>query len=310
MARGFEDYVVEHTTAERVNRKAIPWLAAHRRQPFFLFINYMDTHRPYNTRPRPGLLPRPAIQDQGELLDRLYQEVMPGQGPIPSELVRAVIDQYDTAIANLDEQLGVLFDALRKMGLFDDMLIVVTSDHGEYFGEHHLVEHSKDIYQEALRVPLIVKLPGQDEGVTSDVLVSSPDVTGMILDQVPIGDDPVVRRLSHYRPGAHPVIAEAYYTRPRDLFHPIWGHRFDRVRVAIFDGPHELIQSSDGAHELYDLEQDPTEGVNLVEARKDVAERMAASLARFRPDSLPAAAPRTLSEEEWERLRSLGYVGP
>ena len=160
-----------------------------------------------------------------------------------------------------------------------------------------------------MRVPLIVKLPGQHTGTTSDVLVSSPDVPGMILSRVAGGNDPAFRQISRYQPGNHPVIAENYFTRPHDLFHPRWGHRFNRVRVAIVDGSYKLIKSSDGADELYDLENDPAESVNLLHARKEVAERMAAELARFRPQPLETGPPRTLGEEERERLRSLGYVG-
>lgn len=308
-ARGFDEYVVDPVTAAQLNKKILAWLESRGRERFFLFLNYMDVHRPYNAAPRPGFLSPPAVHDQGQLVEQLHQAVMPGVGPLPQPLVNAVVDQYDTAIANLDEQIGVLFEALRRMGLFDDLLIVVTSDHGEYIGEHHLVGHSKDIYQEVLRVPLIVKLPGQKSGTTSDDVISSPDIPGLILAHVSGADDPVIRELSHYRPGNHPVIAENYYTRPRALFDPRWGHRFNRVRVAIFDGPYKLIHSSDGAHELYDLERDPGESTNLVVARREVAERLAAQLAGFRHEPRDAGEPRVLDPEERERLRSLGYLG-
>ena len=91
----------------------------------------------------------------------------------PEELVQTVIDQYDTAVANLDAGLEVLFSELRNLSLFDDALILFTSDHGEYFGEHRLVEHSKDIYQEALFVPLIVKRSRQASGSIDTTLISS-----------------------------------------------------------------------------------------------------------------------------------------
>ncbi|MCZ6816562.1 MAG: sulfatase, partial [Planctomycetota bacterium] len=162
--QGFDTYHVERVYADTLNERIFAWLDARRDKRFFIFINHIDTHRPYNTAPRPGITDRPVVRDQGQLLDRLYAAVMPGTGPIPSDLVARVTDQYDTAVANVDAAIGSLLDKLESMGIYDRTLIVLTSDHGEYIGEHHLVEHSKDVYQEVLWVPLIVKGVGQTSG--------------------------------------------------------------------------------------------------------------------------------------------------
>lgn len=206
--QGFTTYHHEYAYAGKLNRRIFKWVDAHGAEPFFLFINYIDTHRPYNTTPRPGLLDRPVVRDQGQLLNLLISKVMPGHGPIPHALVRKVVDQYDTAIANVDEQFGALLDKLETMGVYDNTVIVVTSDHGEFLGEHRLVEHSKDVYEEVLWVPLIIKYPGQRAGEVRDTLVSSTDIPRLLLSQFPPDLAERYAALFPDLPGNHEVLSE------------------------------------------------------------------------------------------------------
>jgi arylsulfatase A-like enzyme len=309
--QGFGEWEVKREFAGEVNEKALAWVSRFRERPFLLFINYIDTHRPYNTTPRPGFLPEPAVQDGGELLDRLYEATMPAREPPPPGLVRKVVDQYDTAIANVDEQFGNLIDSLRAMGLYDDTMIIATSDHGEFFGEHFLVEHSKDVYQEVVWTPLLIKYPGENAGRVVETVTSSVDIPGLILAQLP--QDVAARHLATFPnlPGNHPVISQLYLTRVRDLFNPVWGHRFNRVRTALFEWPYKFIHSTDGHHELYDLERDPTESRNLVRENLEVGRRLFSTLRDYKKERESAAEPEdvTLTEEQLEQLRSLGYTG-
>jgi arylsulfatase A-like enzyme len=307
--QGFETYHVERVYGDRLNQPVYRWLEAVSARPFFLFVNYIDAHRPYNTAPRPGVTPRPAVRDGGALLDSLYQAVMPGTGEVPRELARQVVDQYDTAVANVDYAVGELINRLRRLGVYKNTIIVVTSDHGEYFGEHHLVEHSKDIYQEGLEIPLVFKAPEQTEGAVDERLVTVTDLPRMILEYFPDDWSDARARFAD-APGNHGVVAEIYYTRTKDLFDPRWGHRFDRVRTAYFDWPWKLIASSDGAHELYNLARDPGEADNRFDTDGELAGRLRTALeefiaARGRSDSLVDQEP--LSEQERKRLESLGY---
>jgi arylsulfatase A-like enzyme len=307
--QGFETYHVERLHGDALNQHVFSWLEQVT-TPFFLFVNYIDAHRPYNTTPRPGLLDPPA-EHGPELLDQLVEQVMPATGPVPEALARKVVDQYDTAIANLDEQIGVLLNRLEQSGVAENTVIVITSDHGEYFGEHQLVEHSKDIYQEAIRVPLILRGPGQRDGTIDDTLVVSNDVPRLILAEFPEGARERLSAPFPDLPGEHLVVAENYFTRRKDLFDPRWGWRFQRIRRAVFDWPYKLIHSSDGQHELYDLEQDPSEQRNLIDERREIADRLALALAELdaadpsgplEPDTTP------LDEELRKRLEALGYV--
>jgi arylsulfatase A-like enzyme len=312
--QGFDVYDVQHEMGEARNVDVLAWLASRdERKPFFLFVNYMDAHRPYNARPRPGLLPREVVQDKGALLNQLYKTVMPGKVEAPPDLRQKVVDQYDTAIANLDEELGRLVDAVEAAG---PAVVVVTSDHGEYFGEHRLVEHSKDVYEPALRIPLVVRTPGQDAGRVVSTSMSLVDVPRLIADGLPAHVRDALIPHFPYVPGRHPVIAEVYYTRTKDLFHPEWGWRFRRVRTALVDWPFKLIQSSDGAHELHDLARDPAELHDLRADRPEVASGLARTLdallatrKKAREVKGPVEDEEPLSPEDEEALRALGYVG-
>ncbi len=312
--QGFQSYLTRQVWAAELNKPIKRWLRREAREPFFLFVNYIDAHRPYNSVPRPGLLPRAVTPpDQGRLLTQLCEQVLPARGPVPDELRQRVVDQYDTALANLDEQLGELLDRLVELGLYDRTLIVVTSDHGEYFGEHHLVEHSKDIYEAALRVPLLVKLPGQRTGREDGTAVSSVDVPRLILEALP-GEGPRARLADFpYRPGSHPLLAENEFTRAKDLVGRPWSWRFDRIRAAFYDGPWKALRSSDGRHELYQLERDPAEAHDLASAEAARLRQMLTALERFegsRPRYRHAALPQLAEPdaEEREQLRSLGYL--
>jgi hypothetical protein len=113
-------------------------------------------------------------------------------------------------------------------------------------------------------------------------------------------------------PGNHEIISEIYYTRTKDLFHPVWGHRFDRIRTAIYEWPFKYIVSSDGEHELYNLEVDRVEAKNLVHSDEATASRLAGRLQEFfesRSRSHERVDQQPLTKEERRRLKSLGYIG-
>lgn len=310
--QGFETYHVEHVTCGELNARAFAWLDSIPEQPFLLFMNYMDAHRPYNAEPVPGLLPRPVEPDDGELVEALCDSVMPGRRAVPRDLQQRVIDQYDTALRNLDTGIGALIDKLKSLGAYDNTVLVLESDHGEFFGEHLLVEHSKDVYEEVLSVPLIIKHPGQTEGAVETTPASAPDLPHLILSAFP-GDRWAEHLLKFPNaPGNHEIISELYYTRLKDLFHPVWGHRFRRVRTAYYEWPYKYINSTDGDHELYDLAADPAESFNLVDEDVATARRLADGLRAFlesRTRSDEEVEQTPLTKEERRRLKSLGYIG-
>lgn len=307
--QGFDTWEVRLRTADEVNDEALAWLDQRDKgRPFLLFLNYMDAHNPYNTRtPRPEVA---ALEetDSRALLDELHPRVMPGTEDGPADRLGVLRDQYDVALRNLDEGLGDLFAALRERGLFDEVVLLVTSDHGEFLGEHRLLAHSKDVYEPVMDVPLWLKTPGQTAGNVEEQAVSLAQVPAMLAASCP----PLARR-DWATPWPAPlVMGENHFTRLKDLRAP-WASRFLRSRWVVWDGDRKYIHSSDGALEAYDLAADPAEINNLLPGEAaDFADlvRRFQDLVRARAQAgiaLDGEATSELSDEEREKLESLGY---
>lgn len=314
LTQGFATFVNERHPGVGMSELAHAWVKARPQgQPFFLFVNYMDAHRPYNVAPVDGpneaALPPASEENPSALLDALYEQVYGADAPPDPALVRKAIDAYDRGIANADRGAGELLARLEQDGLLDGALVIVTADHGEYLGEHDLVEHSKDVYEPALRVPLIVKRPGQSRGRVIEEPASIADVPGLVLAELP---EAVRAKHAGQFPGQAGVrglFAEINYSRGKDMAAP-WGERFLRERSALYLERWKVIRSSDGKHELYDLASDPREERNLFAERPREAQLLLDTLARIQARSGGARARvgvREPTEDELKELRELGY---
>jgi choline-sulfatase len=176
--------------------------------------------------------------------------------------VPGLMEKYDFEIAYVDLWVKKLFDALEDAGLSKDTAIVVMADHGEAWGEHKAYFHGQDLFDEQLRVPLIIAVPGQKPRVISED-VSLVDVAPTLLDLVgapiPAGMRgrsllPLVEGTGTAAP-PHPIFAELMPATA-------WPHQ----AAMIVDGGHKLIHRiSDRRWELYDLRGDPGEKRNLID---------------------------------------------
>jgi arylsulfatase A-like enzyme len=277
--------------------------------PLFLFVNYMDAHFPYLPPPPfdslfPGRDPELSV----EALERTRRDMVV-RGGTCTEAERAhLVSQYDGGIAYVDHRFGMLMDRLKREGLWDDMLVIVTSDHGEAFGERNLIDHGVSVYQDQVHVPLLIKAParsGVRPGVV-DAPVSSVDVFATILEAAGLavpGDAPGRSLAASLQP--RPVFAEHY------PFEQLVRHDSTRafVRQAILEGDRKLIRSSSGRRELFDLARDPDELHDLAETDSAGAAPLEAALTAWLESTVPAAVDSVaLDTDAAERLRALGYV--
>ncbi|MDB2575940.1 sulfatase-like hydrolase/transferase [Planctomycetota bacterium] len=300
---GFQHWDVRRESGTKVTARALEWLDARAEgdRPAFLFVNYMDAHRPYATG-EPDAAGHAA-------LDGLIERVMVSNEPA-GEAGLEVRALHQRAVSRLDVEVGALLDGLRTRGLLEDALVIITSDHGEAFGGHGVVEHSKDVYEDLVRVPLLVKAPGQTAGRVATERASSVDVPGLVARVLGSSEFPALSESFTRAPGNHPVVVENYYSRMRDLDR--FGDRFRRRRVAIYDGSKKFIVDSAAAPELYDLVADPAELENLAE--RDVA--AVASMSAVLDGLLGTGAfegervlPDQLTRQQVNEMGELGYGG-
>ncbi|MFH1462998.1 MAG: sulfatase [Pseudomonadota bacterium] len=273
------------------------------RAPFFLFVNYMEGHAPYVAREGYVRDPSRLALFQGSFPSRTRagRAALAGEDDLPARLRAGWEEAYDAELRFLDEQVGRLLAGLDQRGIGQDAFIVILSDHGEYFGEHRLVEHSKDLYEPGLRIPLLARGPDVLAGRT-DELTEITALPGWLLERAggePLPPAPATGGL---------VIAELYGSRSRDLFNNRWGARFNRVRRAYRRGEHKVILGSDGSFEAYDLATDPEE---LTDLRDAAWARELAAEARAWESGKPVGEEGGGEEEERgdvEALRELGYI--
>jgi arylsulfatase A-like enzyme len=168
-----------------INREFLDWLAepGRRDRPFFAFVNFFDAHYPYDLPAgaihRFGTVPR---NERETTVLRDWIEIT-RQGPSERQIAFAR-NAYDDGIASLDEQLGELIDELERRGLLERTWVIITSDHGESFGEHPGVfVHGTTLFQTERHVPLVVIPPG---GAPSPRVVTEPvslrDLAATIVD--------------------------------------------------------------------------------------------------------------------------------
>lgn len=317
--QGFDEYVVKAEVGLEKNLEAFKFVDGGS-GPFFLFLNYMDAHRPYNTarldEERMGQFECDGDVPSAVLLDQMYDVVLRAGREAPPKMVDSITRCYDLGIANGDLAVGMVVEQLKDRGQYDNTLLIVTSDHGEFLGEHGLVEHSKDIYEEVLHVPLVCKWPvsmgnSLAVGSVNDELISLADIPRLVADGMPadiqaeLGKSfPLLRKRDF-------TMAEISISRERDM-RASYGARFRRQRQVYYAAGHKLIRSSDGQHELYNLDVDPGELNNIHAESKDLArdmkERMMYYVETHPAPFRPADAP-VFDAEAMRALQRLGYAG-
>jgi arylsulfatase A-like enzyme len=206
---------------------------------------------------------------------------------------------YDAEIRGVDRHLRGLFDALEADDFLDHSLVLITSDHGEEFGEHGGLLHGAKLYDELMRVPLLVVGERIPRGARGSRLISAVDLVPSILDHVGVARSSSLVGRPFLGPAALERVAAVLAQ---------YGRRLYAVRTERW----KLIQDDAGRFELYDLVADPGEESNVAPQYGAVRARLAGVIARFRESQARVAgtAPAVvLDAEETEKLRSLGYLG-
>ncbi len=263
--------------AEETSARASRWLGQNAGRPFFCWVHFFDPHLPYD----------PPEPYKDEFRDA----------------------PYDGEIAYMDRSVGALRERLEELGHGGDTLIVVAGDHGEGLGDKVEIGHGLFLYEETVRVPLIVRRPGsRPRPRTVDAAVRLVDVAPTILDLASLRSEAAAmsgRSLVPWMdgkggPGLDALLETAY---PRDNFG--WSEL-----AGLVSGPWKYIQAP--KPELYDLAGDASERSNLFGPSSARAADMRRALERELARAAGAAAAKpggaAARSEDLDRLRSLGYV--
>lgn len=278
-------------------------------RPWALFISTEAPHDPYLV-PRelyerydPSTIELPASLND-DLLDRphVYSRIQDAWGGLSEDDIRRAIACYYAACSGVDDQFGRVLDALQRSGQADDTLVVFTSDHGDYLGAHGLFLKGVAPFEEVYRVPLIVRGPGIAPGTVIDEPVSLLDL-GSTISQLLLGEEfgGHGRDLSALLNGHEPAAASG------QAFAEFHGQRLAYTQRILWRGRYKYVFNGFDRDELYDLEADPHELVNL--ATLSGHEELLAELAAAMWREVKRTGDDTLAKAQYGMFR-FAPVGP
>lgn len=321
LGQGFDSYDDTQSlghdavTTPAVTDRAIARLTEMARDPapFFLFVHYFDPHYNYKHHVEFGFAPAGVGRLNGSQSERELRMLAPSITPAEIEFIRAL---YDEEIAFTDAGIGRLLAALRETGRDEQTLIVFASDHGEEFVERSSIGHTRTLYDELLRVPLVIRPSGaKPTERVIDTPISLVSVTPTVLEllgfdvshagfeapslaaSVKDGTEPPARR----------VFSEVDYP-PVKAVDPT----LEAYKKSVVDGHWKLIRDDRSRRlELFDLRADPGERRDLSGSEPDVVRELAASieqhLAEARRNAL-GSEDSAITAEQKRLLQSLGYT--
>lgn len=318
--QGFDllDSSRQENTAGPLIDKAIGWIDERDDEPFFLFLHFFDVHEyeapdEYFRRFHPQAYSGQVVGQEWKTMGNLWQR-------LSAEDMAYIVGSYDAALNYVDVEIGRLLDHLRSRGRFEEALIVLTADHGEEFLDHSATGHGQTLYEEQVRVPLVLKPPyGEGAGSRIERPAALVDLVPTILD---------------YAAASAPITPDGASLRPMILGDPAptrrlhFGDVFTQNRAAVVEDDMKFITNrlpplepflwqrlltnlrafyKAGGDELYDLSNDPGERSNLLTARPEVAARLRGLLLEHQRASRSGQA-AIMDEETVEALRALGYL--
>jgi arylsulfatase A-like enzyme len=310
-AQGFVHYRDQQGPVTRINRLFRRWLDRAGRYPFFVYLHYIDLHDPYQPPPPYDTMFGPPadayagvdLAEWGAYLEAVRR----GEVELSPEQLAAMQVLYDGQLRFIDDQIGLLLADLKRRGLYEKSLIVVTADHGDGFGEHGFIAHSTVPYEELVRVPLIVKLPGERfAGRKVEAPVGLVDVLPTVLQVAgapPPGDEvagcSLLPLIEQGEAGWDPVCSEAVIEIAEEGAYPI---------VAVRTARYKYIHHEKRPDELYDLTADPGEHHNLAPATEGEPLRLAERAQEVVKQRRLAEERIELDEKTIRELKALGYI--
>ena len=330
-SKGFNSYsdeggVLRQDSAEHLYHTALRWLEREKDKGFFLFLHTFQPHNPYAC---PFPYKSMFLEDDSRWRHLDLMSFLGGMQGIFKELTEKerqnIIGLYDGEIRYTDEQLiGPLIATLKDLGLYDRTMIIFTSDHGEEFFEHRGWGHGHSLYDESLKVPLIIKFPeSRFKGKRIHDIISLVDIFPTVLEEMGIersGFDIDGRSLFPLITGKEEgdrmfladVAAHVLTSRiPRRVAMNrgkeklILSQKFDPADLQFFVHPPPILS----AVELYDLAQDPGERHNVADERSNLANQIIQRIDEIYKSARKKKTKKLeIDQELRKQLKALGYI--
>lgn len=261
-------YRVGRMLAPEINRALIQWIGSSNERPFFAILNYFDVHSPYIP-PQPYRSQFSQSTEPGGLIntdwgmDQIYLGLNPEQ-------LQGEVDAYDGAVVYADTNINQLLMELQDAELAEDTLVVILSDHGESFGEHGLLEHHNSLYPEVIRVPLILWWP---DHIPAGLRITTPTtiaaLPATLLDIINETDEssfpgPSLRQLWE-KPELEPDWPYPIAETEQVSWVPPQHLPFHGDMRSVISSQWQFIEHETFGEELYDIQTDPQEEVNLAQ---------------------------------------------
>ena len=305
------DSVGNRLDATTLTDRAREWVREHAEENFFLWLHYYDVHQPY----RPPARFMRDVEPAKGMSQRWFSDGIAVRGGHlnPTLDQREWIENlYRGEVRYVDEQIGRVLDVLEELDIYEDALVVITSDHGEEFWEHGGFEHGHTVYDELLAVPLLIKAPGQEVGRRDDRVISIEAVMPTILS---------LCGLTHETtwPSSAPLLDAKGEPKSAEQPSPLLstGTLYFDDQSALFSSGHKYVRNEvTGEEKLFDLATDVGEMRSVLGSSPDLhkdlktrcrdLEQLARSIRELR--GLEGSENADLDGTLLEKLRSLGYV--
>lgn len=285
--------------------------------PFFLFMNFIETHDPYRP-PRNyfrDFLPDDAsLSEVKSALDYVSTRATAGLQEITPRQRELLLALYDAEIKYADDLIREFVEFLEAEGLREDTVIVVLSDHGDAFGEHGLWGHQGRVYNELCHVPLVINYPWRDDDVVTET-TELRELPGHLLALADGGTERMPARgealIEYY--GWDTQLSFAPWEKYGDISVEQWG----QYQAALIEDRLKLISDAAGNRELYNIEADYSEVSNMVNDIEDAVARLEKRVVDLvgEPKENHAQYRRRITKDNLDQpdeltdhLRDLGYV--
>jgi len=290
-----------------ITKNAISWLRAKQPNKFFMYIHYDDAHFPYT--PADNFKMYDVYKSNVNVTGENCKPIRRGEIKLTEEDVNHVVALYDGEIKSTDKKIEVLLNQLDQMGYGNNTLVIILADHGDEFMEHGGVGHGHTLYDELIRVPLIMKGPTIPKNIQSDGLVQSIDIAPTIFDILDLQPDKEMEGKS--------LIPLIFKTREVNdyAYSERKGYDNEDFFRAIRTKKWKLIRNFNKKQNvLFDLEKDPGEFVDVKDQYPKIAAELESQLFEWlkkvekKVEKLQFKGTVKIDESTKERLKSLGYA--